>query len=229
MVYVLLAEGFEEIEALTPVDVLRRANIDVMTAGVGGEVVCGAHGIPVVCDTTVEQIPYDSINGIVLPGGMPGTTNLQEDEKVGEMIDFCMDNDRMIAAICAAPMILGELGLLSGRAAVCFPGFESNLHGADISDAAVAASDNIITSRGAGTALEFAAAIVDYLTGEYGAGEGIVLNMQYPYEFELAFDYGYKIGRCGKEQAPYRISENSQRDSRKSKKGTKPQNCRTAF
>ena len=155
MVYVLLAEGFEEIEALTPVDVLRRANIDVMTAGVGGEVVCGAHGIPVVCDTTVEQIPYDSINGIVLPGGMPGTTNLQEDEKVGEMIDFCMDNDRMIAAICAAPMILGELGLLSGRAAVCFPGFESNLHGADISDAAVAASDNIITSRGAGTALEF--------------------------------------------------------------------------
>ena len=115
---------------------------------------------------------------------MPGTTNLQEDEKVGEMIDFCMDNDRMIAAICAAPMILGELGLLSGRAAVCFPGFESNLHGADISDAAVATSDNIITSRGAGTALEFAAAIVDYLTGEYGAGEDIVLNMQYPYEFE---------------------------------------------
>ena len=184
MVYVLLAEGFEAIEALTPVDVLRRANIDVMTAGIGGEVVCGAHGIPVVCDTTVEQIPYDSINGIVLPGGMPGTTNLQEDEKVGEMIDFCMDNDRMIAAICAAPMILGELGLLSGRAAVCFPGFESNLHGADISDAAVATSDNIITSRGAGTALEFAAAIVDYLTGEYGAGEDIVLNMQYPYEFE---------------------------------------------
>ncbi len=184
MVYVLLAEGFEEIEGLAPVDVLRRAEIDVMTAGVGGEVVCGAHGIPVVCDTTAEQIPHDSISGIILPGGMPGTTNLRESDRVGAMIDFCMDNDRMIAAICAAPMILGELGLLSGREAVCFPGFESSLCGADVLDSAVAVSDNIITSRGAGTALEFAAAIVDYLTGEYGAGEDIVLNMQYPYEFE---------------------------------------------
>ena len=184
-VYLFLATGFEEIEALTIVDMLRRAEIDITTVSISRNLqVEGAHGITVTADCTWVELSTEDADWLILPGGMPGTTNLQEDEKVGEMIDFCMDNDRMIAAICAAPMILGELGLLSGRAAVCFPGFESNLHGADISDAAVAASDNIITSRGAGTALEFAAAIVDYLTGEYGAGEDIVLNMQYPYEFE---------------------------------------------
>ncbi len=180
MVYVLLADGFEEVEALAPTDVLRRAEIPVMTAGVGGDVVRGAHSVNIICDTTVDEIEKDSVDGIILPGGMPGTLNLQADKKVNELIEYCKDNELMIAAICAAPMILGELGILDGKAAVCFPGFEEHLHGAEICDCYVVSDDNVITARGAGAALEFGEAIVDYFAGLDGSGREILEQMQYP-------------------------------------------------
>ena len=180
MLYILLANGFEEVEAIAPLDIIRRAGFDVMTAGVGGDVICGAHGISVECDTVIEAILPEEVEGIILPGGMPGTTNLQENGNVCELIEYCRKNELLLAAICAAPMILGEMGILSGHDAVCFPGFEEHLHGADICDCPVAVSENIITARGAGAALEFGAAIVDYFAGEDGAGQGILDSMQYP-------------------------------------------------
>ena len=167
MVYVLLAEGFEEIEALTPVDVLRRANIDVMTAGVGGEVVCGAHGIPVVCDTTVEHIPYDSINGIVLPGGMPGTINLEKSQTVAKALDYAYENGRFVCAICAAPSILGKRGMLDGKKATCFPGFEVDSRNITYTGAPAQSDGKIITGKGAGCAVDFGLEIVkNILDGE---------------------------------------------------------------
>ncbi|MEE1045853.1 MAG: DJ-1 family glyoxalase III [Clostridia bacterium] len=180
MIYVLLADGFEEVEAIAPIDVMRRNDITVATAGVGGNEICGAHGIIVKTDMLVEDIDVADVEGIILPGGMPGTTNLQKDEYVNTLIKYCEENELLIAAICAAPMILGELGMLEGKEAVCFPGFEENLHGADVCDCAVAVCDNIITARGAGAALEFGAAIVDYFSGEAGAGEATLDIMQYP-------------------------------------------------
>ncbi len=181
MIYVLLAEGFEEVEALAPVDVMRRCNIDVAIAGVGGREICGAHSIGVCADLNAEDIDFDTVDGIILPGGMPGTLNLQKNEGVMRLLDYCMSNGLLVAAICAAPMILGDAGYLKGREAVCFPGFEEHLTGAEISDAGVVTSGNIITAKGAGAALAFGAAIVNYVLKKNGAGEEILAQMQYKF------------------------------------------------
>lgn len=181
MIYVILADGFEEVEAIAPIDVMRRANIDVKLAGVGGTQITGSHSIPVTADIKVDDIDTSDLDGIILPGGMPGTINLKQSECVNKLIKHCYENGLLIAAICAAPSILGELGLLSGREAVCFPGYEAQLSGADIYDCSVAVSDNIITAKGAGASLEFGAAIVDYLLSEDGVGKTILTQMQYPF------------------------------------------------
>ena len=181
MVYILLADGFEEIEALAPLDVLRRAEIPVKTAGVGEQYVCGAHGVQVKADMLIDEISDFEIDAVILPGGMPGALNLQRSEKVNTIIDFCAENGKLIAAICAAPMIIGEKGLLKGRRAVCFPGYEDNLIGAELCDESVVKDGNIITATGAGASLEFGAAIVDYLTkGSYetSLGNKILARMQ---------------------------------------------------
>lgn len=180
MIYVLLAQGFEEVEAIAPIDVMRRNGLSVKTAGVGGTEICGAHSITVKADMDIEDIDPENVDGIILPGGMPGTTNLQKDETVNKLISYCNDNELLIATICAAPMILGQLGLLKGREAVCFPGFEEYLSGADICDSPVAVCDHIITAKGAGAALEFGSAIVDYFSGQDGTGTDILKQMQYP-------------------------------------------------
>lgn len=180
MIYVLLADGFEEVEAIAPIDVMRRNNIEVKTAGVGGKQICGSHSVTVTADMKIEDIDFANVEGIILPGGMPGTLNLQKDENVNKLIEHCRENELLIAAICAAPMILGELGILEGKDAVCFPGFEEHLKGADICDCPVAVCDNVITAKGAGAALEFGAAIVDYFSGEDGAGAKTLDTMQYP-------------------------------------------------
>lgn len=178
MVYVFLADGFEEVEALTPVDYVRRAGKTVITVGVTGKTVIGAHDIPVVCDITVEDfdITLDA-EGIILPGGMPGTLNLEKSEKVQNAIDFCVKNDKMIAAICAAPSILGHKNLLENKNAVCFPGFEKDLAGAVIADDYAVTDGNIITAKGAGAASEFAFEIIAYLCGRNKADE-IKLTVQ---------------------------------------------------
>lgn len=165
MVYVFLAEGFEEIEALTPVDYLRRAGIEVKTAGITGKTVTGSHNVPVVCDIEGGDVKLnEDLEGIILPGGMPGTLNLEKSETVQEAVKYCMDNNRLVSAICAAPSILGHLNLLNGKKAICFPGFEKDLYGAEIADAYAVTDGNIITAKGAGSASEFAFEIIKYLT-----------------------------------------------------------------
>ena len=135
MFYVFLAEGFEETEALAPVDVMRRAKLDVKTVGVTGECVTSSHGVPVKADITIDNIDLDDVQGVVLPGGMPGTLNLEANEKVLEAVKYSCENGKIVAAICAAPSILGHLGILDGKKATCFPGFEKELKGADYTGA----------------------------------------------------------------------------------------------
>ena len=120
MYYVFLAEGFEEVEALAPIDIMRRADIEVYTVGVGHKTVTGSHGIPVVADVIDCEIGPDSdCEGIILPGGMPGTLNLEKADTVQKFIDYCAENGKLLAAICAAPSVLGHKGLLNGKKAVC--------------------------------------------------------------------------------------------------------------
>ena len=167
MVYVFLADGFEEMEALSPVDVLRRAGIDVKTVGIGSDFIMGTHNIPVKADISIGEIKLDnSLEMIVLPGGMPGAENLENSPEVQEALDYCVENKKYIAAICAAPMILGHKGLLEGKKAICFPGFEKDLIGAEISANSVEADGRFITAKSAGYALDFALKLVEVLTSE---------------------------------------------------------------
>jgi 4-methyl-5(b-hydroxyethyl)-thiazole monophosphate biosynthesis len=172
MIYVFLANGFEEIEALTPVDLLKRAGFDVKTVAIGqSKTVVGAHGIGVVADITEAEFSYNSPEAIILPGGMPGTTNLEESATVIESIVQSMVNNTLICAICAAPSILGICGCLKGRKATCFPGFEEYLDGAYVTDERVVRDGNIITSKGMGCATEFALTIIEALAGKEKADE----------------------------------------------------------
>ena len=164
MIYAFLADGFEEIEAITPVDLLRRAGKIVVTVGIGGKIITGSHNIPVTADITDSQLYLgEDLEMIILPGGMPGTLNLEKNENVQKAIDFCSSNNRYIAAICAAPSILGHKGLLDGKNAVCYPGIENQLDGANIGTEPVVADGKIITSRGAGAAVKFGLKLVEIL------------------------------------------------------------------
>ncbi len=166
MVYLMLADGFEEIEALTPLDILRRAQIEVKTVGVTGKTVTGAHSIPVVADILLDDIVLEDMSAVILPGGMPGTLNLKNEKAVENAVLYAAEKGLLIAAICAAPSILGNLGLLESKEAICFPGFENELKGADISDKSVVLSGNIITAKGAGVAAEFGFEILKQLKDE---------------------------------------------------------------
>lgn len=165
MVLVFLADGFEEIEALTPVDYLKRCEVEVKTVGVRGKMVRGSHGITVVTDWTMYDIDVDQVEMIVLPGGMPGTLNLEKCALLRKLILHCAEHEIPIGAICAAPTILGHLGLLKGRNATCFPGFEPELEGARVTGSQTETDGNYITGRGAGAANEFAFALVEKLLG----------------------------------------------------------------
>lgn len=169
MVLLFLAEGFEEIEALAPVDILRRAGIEVVTAGVGTRVVTGAHGIPVTADMTAEEaLPLLGGTGpeaLILPGGMPGTRHLEQAAEVQAAIDAAVRGNALLCAICAAPSILGRKGLLQGKRAVCYPGYEDACKGAVIADDPVVVDGRLVTARGAGAALLFALRIVEELRG----------------------------------------------------------------
>jgi 4-methyl-5(b-hydroxyethyl)-thiazole monophosphate biosynthesis len=166
MVYIFLGEGFEEIEAITIVDILRRAEIDVKTVSVKGETVYGAHGICVKADMLIKDVDKENAQMFILPGGMPGTLNLEKNEDMQYILKYAVDNKKWIAAICAAPSILGHKGYLNGKEAICFPGFEKELTGAVIKDCNVCVSGKIITSKGPGTASDLAYYIVSRLKGE---------------------------------------------------------------
>lgn len=160
MFYMFFADGFEEVEAIATLDVIRRAGIEIESVGIGSDKITGSHNITVLCDKTDSEISTDYISGIILPGGMPGTTNLLESAVVNKFIDYCSENNLLICAICAAPMILGRKGLLNGKKAICFPGFEDELVGAEISTDFVCRDNNIITSKGMGSAINFGLEIV---------------------------------------------------------------------
>ncbi len=166
MVYIFLADGFEEIEALAPLDIMRRAGIEVKTVGVTGEWVTGAHNITVKADILPEELDYNYLECVVLPGGLPGTTNLEKDERVQSAIDYAYINNKLICAICAAPSILGHRGLLDGKEATCYPGFEDSFGKGVYVKKSVVKSDNIITSNGMGSAYKFGFEITAALTSQ---------------------------------------------------------------
>ena len=172
MVYVLLAEGFEEVEALTPVDLLRRAGVETKLVGVTGETVCGARGIRVVTDLSMDEIDLAKADMLVLPGGMPGTSNLYADHRVTDAVRAMVQADKYVAAICAAPsIILGGMGLLEGKKATCYPGMEDGMKGAVPVKANCVTDGRIITSCGVGGALDFACALITALCGREKADE----------------------------------------------------------
>jgi 4-methyl-5(b-hydroxyethyl)-thiazole monophosphate biosynthesis len=167
MVYVHLADGFEEIEALTVVDVLRRAGIETkMVSVTGGEAVRGAHDIVVTADLLFEEADYEKCEMIVLPGGMPGTNNLAKHEGLKKQLNAFAQNGKWLAAICAAPSILGKMSLLKGKRATCYPGYENQLAGAGFTEEKVVRDGRIVTSRGAGTAMEFSLKLAELLKNE---------------------------------------------------------------
>ena len=178
MVYLFLADGFEEVEALTPLDLLRRAGAEVRTVGITGKQVTGSHSITVTADILPEEMVLDrTLEMIILPGGMPGTTNLDASGAVHEAIRYAVERGITIGAICAAPMIIGKLGYLSGHSAICYPGFEKYLIGANISAKPVVTDENFITAKGMGAAPQFGLALVHALYGEDSASELIRSTM----------------------------------------------------
>lgn len=166
-VFVFFANGFEEIEAISIIDVLRRGELEVTTVSVTGEnKVTGAHNIPVITDQLFEAGDFSDGSMIVLPGGMPGASNLNNHEGLKSLIQKYNNEGKEIAAICAAPLVLGGLGLLKGKKATAYPGFESQLTGAEFVKYGVVKDGNITTGRGPGYAIEFALALVTKLQGE---------------------------------------------------------------
>ncbi len=164
MIYIMLADGFEEIEALAVVDILRRGGLDVQTVSViDNDYATGSHNITVKTDIKLSDFDYTNCDFIILPGGMPGTINLQKNKRLEKILIEAYKDKKYIAAICAAPIICGELGFLKGKQATCYPSYETHLKGAILSNERVCISDNVITSRGAGTAHDFAFAILSIL------------------------------------------------------------------
>lgn len=166
MIYMFLADGFEEIEALATLDILRRGGVEISTVGVGKTDITGAHNICVKADMFEQDIDRLSIDGVILPGGLPGTTNLEKSATVQSVLDIAYENEKLICAICAAPSVLGHKGFLKGKEAICFPGFESELVGAKLSEKRVVADGNIITAIGAGASFEFGFKILEVLKGK---------------------------------------------------------------
>ena len=164
MIYMFLANGFEEIEALMPLDLMRRAGLEVTTVGIGGKDITGSHGITVKADITDSNLADNAPECVILPGGMPGTKNLDASPVVHKALDDALENNSLICAICAAPMILGKRGILRGKKATCFPGFEEYLEGATVGGRVVR-DGQVITGIGMGAALEFGIEIVAAIKG----------------------------------------------------------------
>lgn len=171
-VAVFFAEGFEEIEALTVVDICRRGGLTAdMVSVTGSAEVTSSHGVTIKADKTFEQADFNEYDMLVLPGGMPGTKNLEAHEGLMGQIDTFYEKGKYIAAICAAPSIFGHRGILKGRNACSYPGFESHLEGASVTAGPVEISDHVITSRGMGTAIEFGLVILSIFCGQEKAEE----------------------------------------------------------
>lgn len=172
MVYILLGEGFEEIEALAPADLLRRAGIRTALVGVSGQAVTGSHGISVTADLTLDQVRPEELEMLVIPGGSKGVESLRRSRDALILISRAYETGRFLAAICAAPTILAELGFLDRRSAVCYPGLEGQMQSAVIQKGVpVVVDGRIITGRAAGSALEFGLVLIRVLLGDEAAEE----------------------------------------------------------
>ena len=175
---VFLAPGFEECEALMTVDLLRRAQLDTTMYSIHNtDEVTGSHNITVKADKKLNEL-NELFDCVILPGGMPGTKYLMESKEVNALVVEHFNQNRLVAAICAAPSVLGELQLLQGKKATCFPGFENQLHGAEVLNQKAVADGNIITAKGLGAAVEFAHAIISYLINSKTADQ-VVKTIQY--------------------------------------------------
>ena len=171
-VYIFFADGFEDIEGLTVVDLMRRAGIDIQTVSIKEtREIRTSHGINILTDCTFSECDFSDADMLVIPGGMPGTKNLERSPDVQRAVVFCAENKKYIAAICAAPSILGHLGLLEGKEAVCYPGFEEELRGAVLSAEPVCEDGNMITAKGAGVAVEFGLKLVGIFCGAKTASD----------------------------------------------------------
>ena len=180
-VYLFLANGFEEIEGLTVVDLLRRANIEILMVSITDDlIVTGSHKISTKADIMFEQTDYSDADMLVLPGGMPGTKYLSEHQGLDELLKQFHEKGKKLSAICAAPSVLGTKGLLNCKNATCYPGFEESLVGAIVTKEAVVMDGNIITSKGMGTAIDFSLSIIKSLVGEAEASR-IAKSIQYAY------------------------------------------------
>lgn len=163
-VYTFLANGFEEVEALCVIDLLKRASMDVVMVSVSGDLkVNGAHNIDIMADVLFEDASFEDVDVLFLPGGMPGTKNLDNHEGLKQKLVEFNNNGKLITAICAAPMVLGHLGILNGKGATCYPGFEQELIGANVLYDNVVVDGNVITSRGMGTAIDLGLKLIEVL------------------------------------------------------------------
>ncbi|SHM36470.1 DJ-1 family glyoxalase III [Halanaerobium congolense] len=158
-----LAEGFEEIEAVTNIDVLRRAGLDVITAGIGSKNIEGDHGIKVEADTVISEIDTADLDAVVLPGGMPGAANLRDSNELRNIIKKLNEENKLCAAVCAAPIVLEAAGILDGKKATSYPGFDKDMPSCNYQEDRVVIDGNLITGRGPGVAVEFAMTLVEYL------------------------------------------------------------------
>ncbi|MGL6173362.1 MAG: DJ-1 family glyoxalase III [Cellulosilyticaceae bacterium] len=170
-VVVCFASGYEEVEALATVDVLRRAGVEVLMVGINGRSIVSSRNISINMDRELDEVEWDKIEMIVLPGGIPGVDNLFADKKLCEVIKNFKEQEKWIGAICAAPSILGRLGILIGENVTCYPGFEKFLEGATVTHERVTKSNKIITGIGAGASFEFAFCLLETLKGKQVADE----------------------------------------------------------
>lgn len=166
MVYMLLGTGFEETEAVTPIDLLRRAGVTVATIGINGKVITGSHGIPVTADLELGQMDLTRLDMIVLPGGLKGVASIKDSPEALEAVRFAWENGKFVAAICAAPTILAMLGIAEGKNATCYPGCEDQMGGAHMVCAATVTDGKLITAASAGCAVPFALALITALKGQ---------------------------------------------------------------
>lgn len=177
MVYVMLADGFEEVEAIEPIDILKRGGVEVTTVGVTGITVIGAHGIAVTADITLDDVKRDDMELLMLPGGM-GHELLDASNEVHALISYALSNGIYISAICAAPSILGKRMILEGKKTTCFPGYEKYLYGAEVTGEKVVTDGKIITAKGAGAAAQFGFKMLEILKNKETADK-IKETMQY--------------------------------------------------
>lgn len=170
MVYMLLGTGFEETEAITPLDLLRRAGVQVLTVGINGKTVYGGHNIGITADITLEEMDLTDVEMVIIPGGLGGVASIRASQGAMDALKFAWENGKFVAAICAGPTVLADLGITDGKQATCYPGCEKGMGSAHVPENAASVRDgNVITGTSAGCAVPFGLALIEALRGEAAA------------------------------------------------------------